>query len=249
MIKTLKRLGYLLLCVNLCANIHAMDIHPSEKENNGNQQVQFNLLNSLEYTNDFKLMILEPAGIANCVEVGHVSNLELVCKEWYSLINNIFTVIKNKDYYDASTPQNLKDKLFVKHLIINISIDVMLEKDPYNNYVQVIQLGLQNKPNLKTLTFGSPISADVLFGYHTGVNMNNNLVYKEGATDLHLTKENNPPVEFLKLAHLECFSKLEQFVSRDGIQGSNNHDVYFYRNFMTPEVLPHLKRFNNKIFS
>ena len=99
MIKALKKLSYLFSCAIFSTTVYAMDPPPAD-EKNSNLQTQNNLLNSSEYTDEIKLMILEPAGIANCAEVGHVSNLELVCWKWHSLINDLFTVI-HKSYYLA----------------------------------------------------------------------------------------------------------------------------------------------------
>ena len=46
-----------------------------------------NLLNS-DHADEVKLLVIQPAAIANCLETGHTTNLELVCKDWKRLIND-----------------------------------------------------------------------------------------------------------------------------------------------------------------
>lgn len=229
-----------------------MDPPPAD-EKNSNLQTQNNLLNSSEYTDEIKLMILEPAGIANCAEVGHVSNLELVCWKWHSLINDLFTVI-HKSYYNDTFLRQLKENEHVKHLILWASPQELSTNNSfYNSYVKVIQEGLQNKPRLKTLTCNHNIIPSIFFNYVSGVN-NMGMVMCRPGTPEKLFFNINIPSKYLELPHLACFLHLEQFLITGRIdKGRGNFDEYFINYFMTPQVLPNLKRFKcnefDKIFS
>lgn len=237
---------YIYIFASLTAIISAME-SPIEEHNHHKPKVQLNTFNHPTYGYaDINFEILEYVGIANCVEVNHVSNLELVCKSWYDKINHIFTVIKKKDLLDISTPLKLKDNSCVKHLVITADyyeLCMDMEVTAFNIYCQVIQEGLKNKPKLKTLTCGDVINVNIFLGFTIGMTID-----KRGHR--RLTKlpqdvpdlEKYPPADFLKLEHLTCFTHLEQFVTTD-IESNNNWPHYFKFCFMAPNNLPNLKLF------
>ncbi|MGV8947818.1 MAG: hypothetical protein ACOH2E_00390 [Candidatus Paracaedibacter sp.] len=244
MVKALKNLTYLIFCASLSATIYAMD-PPLAGEESSSPPVQTNLLNNMENNNDIRNNILEISGLANCVELAHVSNLELVCKGWYTLINNIFTIIKEKDYNDPLTPSELQNNSSVKHLIIHgslVDFSILNQSFQENVYYQVIQTGLQNKPHLKTLVFNSSLSVEMLFSYTIGTK-NGWVVDHPTRPHENLLRKDTPHIELLNLDHLKCFLHLENLIVKGAIEGASNNDMYFIRNFMQHSVLPNIKLF------
>lgn len=206
-------------------------------------------------------LILREAAIVT----GHTADLELVCQDWYTIVKGEnfqrkigkIAIIEHEDYHEKL--EECIIKLSRNQLLTRLTIHYPNKTyEDFFDFWSLIYQGLQNKPNLESLTivgnfeiqvfFQKKEAFEVLKGYKSGEMLPVYSKYlKPTPDDLDCWSiVNCNPKDLLTYPHAAFFSNLKEFIIENGYAvGAMYTDQYFHQKFLSCETLPKLKIFKN----
>ena len=115
---------------------------------------------------------------------------------------------------DAGSVEELKNNVAVVDLTIHVPTDYLPLK-AYKNFERLIREGLQNKPNLRSLTIVGNFDVNLFF-----------------ETNKCIGNSDTPPETFLKRPHLQFFEHLHYLQIKGDVLGICRNDAYFLIDFV-----------------